>query len=201
MPKDVKTMDNDEKVQLFGKDVDVSVTFVGLSNAGKTTLVRRLKGEAPISTEYLPTMGLNIEMIETPDGLDVMAVDLGGQSQFMAGLWEPFVRKSRGIVFVFDSADKSKVEEAGVWLKRVIGWTSEESAFLFLANKQDLEQAMSLEEIIEALDLKDVMMERPRTFAVHPVSALLNQGVKEAWEWLLDRIKASQVSLSEKSSS
>ncbi len=194
-------MDKDDKVQLFGKDVDVSVTFVGLSNAGKTTLVRRLKGESPISTEYLPTMGLNIEMIETPDGLDVMAVDLGGQSQFMAGLWEPFVRKSRGIVFVFDSADRSKVEEAGTWLKRVIEWTSEESAFLFLANKQDLDQAMELEEIIDALDLKEVMMIRPRTFSVRPVSALMNEGVKEAWNWLLDRIKSTQVSTREDSSS
>ncbi len=196
----MEAMDNSDKLQIFGKDVDISVTFVGLSNAGKTTLVKRLKGEAPISTEYLPTMGLNIEMIETPDGLDVMAVDLGGQSQFMAGLWEPFVRKSRGIVFVFDSADKSKVEEAGEWLEKVIKWSSEESAFLFLANKQDLEQAMSLEEIIDALNLKNVMMERPRTFSIRPVSALLNQGVKEAWDWLLERIRASQSSMTKESS-
>ena len=175
--------------KLFGKDLSIQITFVGLAGAGKTTLVKRLKsGDQPLNTQYFPTMGVNIETIKTDD-FELIAADLGGQKTYPASLWEPFVKKSHAIVFVFDSADKSKVEEAAKWLKRVIEWTHEDSAFLFLANKKDLPNAMPLNKIIDLLELSTVMDQRPRSFAVHMVSALYGDGVHEAWEWLLNYIK------------
>ncbi len=172
--------------KLFGKDIENQLAFVGLANAGKTTLVKRLKGKD--SLETVPTMGMNIETLKIGD-IEVMAVDLGGQATYPSSLWEPFVSKASGIVFVFDSADREKVEDAGTWLKNVIKWAPEDSAFLFLANKQDLNEAMPLERIIEALGLEREISARPRTFAVYPCSALTGQGVDEPWQWMSDRFQ------------
>ncbi|MFX1514389.1 MAG: ADP-ribosylation factor-like protein, partial [Promethearchaeota archaeon] len=45
---------------IFGKHMAAKITFVGLSNAGKTTLLTRLKGEVDIETSA--TMGMNVEI-------------------------------------------------------------------------------------------------------------------------------------------
>lgn len=172
--------------KIFGREIENQLTFVGLANAGKTTLVRRLKGQDNLET--VPTMGMNIETLKIGD-IEVMAADLGGQVTYPTSLWEPFVTKSVGIVFVFDSADKSKVEEAGKWLQQVIKWAPEDSAFLFLANKQDLAEAMPLEKIIESLGLEREISMRPRTFAVYPCSALTGEGVDEPWQWMSERFR------------
>ncbi|MHA1215403.1 MAG: ADP-ribosylation factor family protein [Candidatus Hodarchaeales archaeon] len=172
--------------KIFGREIENQLTFVGLANAGKTTLVKRLKGQDDLET--VPTMGMNIETLRIGE-IEVMAVDLGGQITYPSSLWEPFVSKSSGVVFVFDSADQSKVEEAGRWLKRVIKWAPEDSAFLFLANKQDLDEAMSLENIIESLGLEKEISKRPRTFAVYPCSALTGDGVDEPWRWMSERFR------------
>ncbi|UCE13117.1 MAG: GTP-binding protein [Candidatus Heimdallarchaeota archaeon] len=172
--------------KLFGREIENQMAFVGLANAGKTTLVKRLKGDENLET--VPTMGMNIETLKIGD-IEVMAADLGGQPTYPTSLWEPFVSKASGIVFVFDSADRSKVEKAGKWLKNVIQWSPEDSAFLFLANKQDLEEAMSLESIIHTLGLEKEMAARPRSFAVYPCSALTGEGVDEPWQWMSDKFR------------
>ena len=173
--------------KLFGREIENQIAFVGLANAGKTTLVKRLKGHDDLET--VPTMGMNIETLRIGE-MEVMAVDLGGQSTYPTSLWEPFVSEASGIVFVFDSADSNKVEEAARWLKSVIQWAPEDSAFLFLANKQDLEEAMSLDNIVKTLQLESEMSERPRTFGVYPCSALTGEGVDEPWRWISERFRS-----------
>ncbi len=170
--------------RLFGREIENQIAFVGLANAGKTTLVKRLKGDDILET--VPTMGMNIETLKIGE-MEVMAADLGGQDTYPTSLWEPFVSKASGVVFVFDSADRSKVENAGKWLKNVIQWAPEDSAFLFMANKQDLAEAMSLENVIHTLELEKEMAAKPRTFAVYPCSALTGNGVDEPWKWMSER--------------
>ena len=176
--------------KLFGREIENQIAFVGLANAGKTTLVKRLKGHD--SLETVPTMGMNIETLKVGD-IEVMAVDLGGQPTYPTSLWEPFVSEASGVVFVFDSADPNKVEEAAVWLKNVIQWAPEDSAFLFLANKQDLAEAMPLENIVKTLKLESEMSTRPRTFGVYPCSALTGEGVDEPWRWMSERFQQQTI--------
>jgi GTPase SAR1 family protein len=125
--------------------------------------------------------------------MEVMAVDLGGQPTYPTSLWQPFVSEASGVVFVFDSADQSKVEDAAEWLKNVIQWAPEDSAFLFLANKQDLIEAMTLETIVKTLELETEMSKRPRTFGVYPCSALTGEGVDEPWRWMSERFQSKTV--------
>lgn len=173
---------------LFGKEFDKQVAFVGLQNAGKTTLVKRLK-ESPSEdmTSYVPTMGLSMERFSLGE-TEVIAADLGGQKTFRESFWRPLVEKSSAVCFVFDSADTDKVSEAGTALQSVLSWVSPDSTFLFLANKKDLENALPLEEIIEKLGLKERITERPHSFGVYQMSALTGEGVLEPFEWLSEQL-------------
>lgn len=174
---------------LFGKEygLDKQVSFVGLFNAGKTTLVKRLKGEDEVlEDKYNPTMGMNLETIKI-NGLEVIVADLGGQKSFQESFWKPFVSKSAAVVFVFDSADASRVDEAGVALQKVLEWIPKHCIFLFLANKMDLENALKLEDIINRLNLKD-LGKKPHSFSVHQISVLKNINLEEPINWLSKQI-------------
>lgn len=180
-----------KKNVLFGKEFQTQITFVGLFNAGKTTLVRQLKQEIGSDdsepTKYQPTMGLSMEVIKLGE-IEIAAADLGGQASFQESFWKPFVSKSSSVVFVFDSADLNRVKEAGETLKKVLEWIPNNCSFLFLANKMDIKNALKLEEIIERLNLKEQMKERPHSFGIYQISALKGTNLKEPVNWLIDQI-------------
>ncbi len=177
---------------LFGKEFQTQISFVGLFNAGKTTLVKQFKqmsgSDEVIESAYHPTMGLSMEIFKLGE-LEVVAADLGGQQSFQESFWKPFVSKSASVVFVFDSADLNRVNEAGVALKKVLKWIPNNCSFLFLANKMDLANALKLEEIIERLKLKDQIKERPHSFGVYQISALKGTNLQEPINWLIDQIE------------
>jgi small GTP-binding protein len=175
---------------LFGKEFDKQISFVGLANAGKTTLVKKLKADdedIEITEKYNPTMGLSMETFKL-NSIEVVAADLGGQKSFQETFWKPFVSKSAAIVFVFDSADESNVKEAGEVLSKLLTWVRSDSAFLFLANKMDKENSLPLDEIIELLRLKEKIPEKVHSFGVYQISALLGDNLEEPINWLSDQL-------------
>lgn len=174
---------------LFGKEfgIEKQIAFVGLFNAGKTTLVKRIKGEEEINSTYHPTMGLSMETFRIGP-FEVAAADLGGQKSFQESFWKPFCKKSAAVVFVFDSADKQRVDEAGEAINKVLGWMDEQCIFLFLANKMDLEASLSLEEIISKLKLKDISTTSPHPFGIYQISALKGSNLEESLSWLSEQL-------------
>lgn len=176
-----------ETTKIFGKELSTQITFVGLAGAGKTTLVKQLKGGDEVQTNYVPTMGMNVEALKLGD-IECIAADMGGQKSFLDSFWKPFVTKSDGVVFVFDSAETKSRELAAKYLKKVIEWTGKNAVLLFLANKMDLEAAAGLETIIDDLNLSDVIASRPHSFGVYQTSALEGTNVFEAWNWLADKV-------------
>jgi small GTP-binding protein len=174
---------------LFGKEfgIEKQIAFVGLFNAGKTTLVKRIKGEDNIDTKYFPTMGLSIEKFKI-GSYEVAAADLGGHKSLQETFWKPFCKRSAAVVFVFDSADEKRVDEAGEAIKKVLGWINENCIFLFLANKMDLEQALSLEEIINKLKLKDIAKTSAHAFGIYQISALKQSNLEDPISWLSEQL-------------
>ncbi|MHA2297240.1 MAG: ADP-ribosylation factor-like protein [Candidatus Hodarchaeales archaeon] len=177
----------EDPVHLFGKDITTQITFVGLGGAGKTTFIKQLKGEEEIETTYSPTMGMNLEMLKLGE-LEVLGADMGGQKSYIESIWEPFVTKSDGVVFVFDAADYKSRKLAAKYLKKVINWTTDNAILLFVANKMDLKEAASLETIVEDLKLSDFIADRPHSFGVYPTSALKCTNVWESWDWLAEKV-------------
>ena len=120
------------------------VLFLGLDNAGKSTLLFQLKDKSFRDT--VPTVGLNVEQIQYR-GLSLTLWDVSGQA---TRLWKHYFDKINAIIFVVDSADKERLEKAQEELHRVI--QDEELAaapVLVFANKQDVPGAMSEQEVYE----------------------------------------------------
>ena len=106
------------------------VLFLGLDNAGKSTLLFQLKDKAFRDT--VPTVGLNVEQI-TYRGLSLTLWDVSGQA---TRLWKHYFDKINAIIFVVDSSDLERLPKAAEELHKVI--SDEELAgapVLVFANK------------------------------------------------------------------
>lgn len=80
--------------------------------------------------------------------------DLGGQSKFRDS-WETYCRNSDCIIFVVDSVDISNMEIACNELHTLMSYPSLAGIpLLILGNKNDLEGALTEEELIEELRLR-----------------------------------------------
>jgi ADP-ribosylation factor related protein 1 len=101
------------------------VMILGLDNAGKTTLLERVKmiymKKGLSASQIGPTVGLNVGKVEL-NGIKVNFWDLGGQKSLQA-IWEKYYNDCHGIIFVVDSTDKERIEECKKTMEKV--FTSE----------------------------------------------------------------------------
>lgn len=179
-------------VELFGKKFDISIAFVGLGGAGKTTLCNTLQNLTPDENITYTTRGMNIEVLTyESDGqiTEFLAIDLGGQKDLSESVWKPHVESVQAVAFLFDGTDPESAENAKTWLFRVHDWMKSDASLLFLCNKSDLENCISLEEAIDALELTKLLDIRPHSLGIYRVSGLHNKDIDKALNWLLTKIK------------
>jgi ADP-ribosylation factor-like protein 2 len=162
----------------------VYLIVAGLENAGKTTLIRALKGQSMGPTN--PTLGIDVETYQFEDQL-VQLFDLGGHHSFRETLWEAYVGMADGLVFVVDANSSIKrLKEAKSWFWETVGWTREDSAIMFLANKTDLPH-IDISEIAQIFELRKLSNTPDRSFAYFQTSAITGKGVEDSFVWLLER--------------
>ncbi|KAI7874802.1 ARF/SAR superfamily [Lichtheimia hyalospora FSU 10163] len=167
------------------------VLIIGLDNAGKTTLLERIKsifiGVPGLAPERIaPTVGLNIGRVDIKSSR-INFWDLGGQ-QDLQSIWERYYPECHGIVFVVDSTDSKRLEECRDTFERIITNDQVEGVpILMLANKQDVDGSLRVEEIKEVFNRIAVKL-GARDSRVLPVSALTGAGVNEAVDWLILRL-------------
>lgn len=158
---------------------------MGLNYAGKTTIISRLiKGVFDDSTKR--TLGVNVNELEL-HGTKFVFWDIGGQDVFRDTLWLPYIAGSAGIIYVIDSSDQERFNEAKeeLWKYVIDNHTVADIPILILANKQDLTTSKSAGEVARALDLHKVAR---HSYAIMPTSAQSGLKLDEALEWLHSRI-------------
>lgn len=128
------------------------IVVIGLDSAGKTSLLYRLKLQEFVET--IPTKGFNMERIKMSMGNSktnataFQVWDVGGQEK-LRPLWKSYTRRTDGLVFVVDAAEIERMEEAKVELHRITRLAENQGVpVLVLANKQDLDGALSASEVI-----------------------------------------------------
>lgn len=163
------------------------MAFVGLENAGKTaTLKRLIKGE--FFSLLMPTSGFNVDKF-TYRGIAVEAYDIGGQETFRNTFWRSFIPKASSVVFVVDSADRSRFNESRDALELCLGWARNRPVLLILANKQDLSEAADLSELIPSFSLPQLAeAEAISGVQIFSTSAKTGEGVTDAFDWLFDTL-------------
>lgn len=164
------------------------IVVIGLDSAGKTSLLYRLKLKEFVKT--IPTKGFNTEKIKVAVGtsraINFQVWDVGGQEK-LRPLWKSYTRRTDGIVFVVDSTELERMEEARVELHKITR-TSENQGVpvLILANKQDQDSALTVTEVEKMLSIHELTM-----YTLHHVqgcSAVDGQGLQCGLEKLYEMI-------------
>ncbi|CAE7771578.1 ARF1, partial [Symbiodinium microadriaticum] len=127
------------------------ILMLGLDAAGKTTILYRLKLSEVVTT--IPTVGFNVETVEYKN-ISLTIWDVGGEDKIRR-LWRHYYQGTDGLIFVVDSSDRDRINDARDELQHMLGEPEmEKAALLVLANKQDLPNAMSASDVMHALELQ-----------------------------------------------
>merc|ERR1719319_84007 len=95
---------------------EFKLLLLGLDNAGKTSILKKMANEQ--IAHIMPTQGFNIKSIEK-DGIKFKMWDLGGQ-RAIRPFWENYYKGAGAIVFVVDSTDHRRFNEAAKELKMLM---------------------------------------------------------------------------------
>ncbi len=110
--------------------------------------------------------------------------DIGGQPRFRP-MWERYCRGVNAILFVVDIADMAKLQAAREELHAIMDQpTLEGIPLLVLGNKSDLPEKLSVDELIDALDLKGI---EHREVSCYGISAKEETNLEAVLSWLVKR--------------
>lgn len=172
--------------KLKKSDQEARILVLGLDNSGKTTILKKLSDED--ITQIMPTQGFNIKSL-MHDGFKLNVWDIGGQKSIRP-YWRNYYDQTDALIYVIDSADRRRMEEAGVELQQLL---DEEKLshvpVLVMANKQDLLNALTAAEITAELSLNDL---RDRTWQILGCSARTGDGLQEGMEWIVEQINSGK---------
>ncbi|KAL2289076.1 hypothetical protein FJTKL_02901 [Diaporthe vaccinii] len=158
---------------------EIRILILGLDNAGKTTLLYRLKIGEVVTT--IPTIGFNVESV-TYKNLNFNVWDLGGQTSIRP-YWRCYYANTAAVIFVVDSTDIERLQTAADELAAMLNEEElKDAALLVFANKQDQPGAKGAGDISQALRLGEL---RDRNWSIMACSAVDGSGVTEGMDWLV----------------
>lgn len=176
--------------KIFGSR-EMRLLMLGLDAAGKTSkshcvarglcqtltarvaILYKLKLNQDVTT--IPTVGFNVETV-TYKNVKFNVWDVGGQDKIRP-LWRHYFSGTQGLIFVIDSNDRARIDEARQELHRIIlDREMKEALLLVFANKQDIPGSMTPTEVTEKLRLGQL---KERTWYVVPSCATTGEGLLE----------------------
>merc|ERR1712100_596887 len=164
--------------KLFGGKREMRILMVGLDAAGKTTILYKLKLGEVVTT--IPTIGFNVETVEYKN-ISFTVWDVGGQDKIRP-LWRHYYQGTQGLIFVVDSNDRDRAEDAREELSKMLNEDEMRDAVLLVfANKQDLPNAMPAAEVTEKLGLHNM---RNRQWFIQSACATTGDGLYEGLDWM-----------------
>jgi ADP-ribosylation factor protein 6 len=169
--------------KIFGTK-EMRILMLGLDAAGKTTILYKLKlSNQDVTT--IPTVGFNVESV-TYKNVKFNVWDVGGQDKIRP-LWRHYYSGTQGLIFVVDSSDTARLEEARSELHKIINDREMKDALLLVfANKQDVVGHLSPEEITQQLQLTKL---KDKLWYVAPSVATDGTGIFEGLAWLSNNVK------------
>jgi len=129
-------------------------------------------------------LGFNVETVEYKN-ISFTVWDVGGQDKIRP-LWRHYYQNTQGIIFVVDSNDRERAEDAREELHRMLNEPElSEAVLLVFANKQDLPKAMKPADVAERLGLSSL---RTRVWHIQGCCATTGDGLYEGLDWLSDTL-------------
>jgi len=170
----------------FSQQDEARILMCGLDAAGKTTVLYVSKLGEIVTT--IPTIGFNVETL-TYGNLKITAWDVGGRDKIRP-LWRHYYANTSALVFVIDSNDRERIDEA---CEQLHAMANEEELrnlpVLIFANKQDLPNVFTLDEIKEKLNLSKFDASNTK-WHLQPSIATKNEGLNEGFQWLASTLRS-----------
>ncbi|XP_011670619.1 ADP-ribosylation factor-like protein 4C [Strongylocentrotus purpuratus] len=165
------------------------VVILGLDSSGKTSVLYRLKLDEYVNT--VPTISFNTEKIKCKKGSAKGSTfkfwDAGGAEK-LRPLWKSYTRAADAIVYVVDSTEKERFDEAKFELFKVAQRPETKGVpIMLIANKQDLRQAVGVSTIEEALTIP-ALRKQQHTVNVLAGCALTGEGFEDVLDTLKEII-------------
>ena len=185
-------------INWYFSKIEVKILVLGLDNAGKTTFLESLKLLHTTGKEkakgipldrILPTIGLNMGRLQA-HGCDVTLWDLGGQQSFRS-IWDKYYDDAEIIIYVFDSADEDRFDEAIRTLNSLLEHPqASKLPVLILGNKCDLPLAHDVNALDQLFNIDTISTSR--IVKVMAASAFTSIGCDKALQWVVDTIKVAK---------
>ncbi|MFX1567622.1 MAG: ADP-ribosylation factor-like protein [Promethearchaeota archaeon] len=135
------------------RNLKPKISIVGFSGVGKTTTTKLIKSEE-IPMQHIPTITGEVATIKIGK-LHFFLWDFAGQDQFDF-LWEKFILGSDAVLLMTDST-LANLEKSKFFFE-LINRTIPYARLAVIANKQDLPEAMSIEDIERLMGQKTYSM-------------------------------------------
>ncbi|RKF55605.1 ADP-ribosylation factor-like protein 8B-A [Golovinomyces cichoracearum] len=166
----------------ISRATELNITIVGLQNAGKTSLIKVLTGDE-FTVESTPTVGFSLKRV-TKGHVTIRFWDVGGQTRFRT-IWERYCRGVNAILFVVDCSDPTSLSDAKEELHCLMDYPSLTGIpLLLLGNKTDLGEALSVDQLIEALDIANICH---REVSCYGISVKEDTNLDAVLNWLVAR--------------
>lgn len=105
-----------------------------------------------------------------------------------------YLPEAHAIIFVVDSYDKERIDEAREFLYKFISMDSFKSTVLLvMANKQDMPNVMTIEEIREKLEIDKYKELKAKN--VIGTSAEQGLGLQESLDWIISTLSLEKYTL------
>jgi small GTP-binding protein len=158
--------------------------MLGLDAAGKTTILYKLQLGEVVHT--IPTIGFNVESVSYKQ-VNFTMWDVGGQTKIRP-LWRHYFHNTDAVIFVVDSADTTRMEEAREELKFLTDSDELRDAMLLvLANKSDMPNALPVADIARKLQLTSMTN---RKWYIQSACAVTGEGLYEGLDWMTTELKS-----------
>ncbi|KAK3705868.1 hypothetical protein RRG08_058949 [Elysia crispata] len=173
-----------QALQRFSSGGNIRVLLLGLDAAGKTTILYKVKLNETVYT--IPTIGFNVESLSPVKGLNFIVWDVAGQDKFRY-LWRYYYTGTQGLLYVVDSADRVRLEEAREELLTIIKSPDMERVpLVVVANKQDMTEALTTSEVADGLGLREIT---DRKWYVQGACAETGDGIYESMQEMARLVK------------